>query len=183
MQRKRSPKTTRKVAPTGASVMRRRLFNPTIHPSTSSGVINFPVRQMWSCATTGDADWLWWLSLGAVVAIWPVGRPSQHQLPSSSPLRPVRLSSMEVVRLLLMAPPAATANEMAVKLSLFGTSAIRMKSNSPKQYHAPTSLPLDGLACLSANGFDTILRILHLSGPRLRRIGPLIQIEGQIGPP
>ena len=41
------------------------------------------------------ADWLWWLSLGAVVAIWPVGRPSQHQLPSSWPLRPVRLSSME----------------------------------------------------------------------------------------
>ena len=46
-------------------------------------------------ATSGDADWPWWLSLGAVVAIWPVGRPSQHQLPSSSPLRPVRLSSME----------------------------------------------------------------------------------------
>ena len=41
------------------------------------------------------ADWLWWLSLGAVVAIWPVGRPSQHQLPSSWPLQPVRLSSME----------------------------------------------------------------------------------------
>ena len=41
------------------------------------------------------ADWLRWLSLGAVVAIWPVGRPSQHQLPSSWPLRPVRPSSME----------------------------------------------------------------------------------------
>jgi len=39
-----------------------------------------------------------------------------------------------------------------------------------------------GLACLAANGFDTILRILHLSGPRLRRIGPLIQVERQIEP-
>src|SRR6476620_3663960 len=46
-----------------------------------------------------------------------------------------------VVRLLLMVPPAATANEMAVILSLFGTSAMRMKPKSPKQYHAPTSLP------------------------------------------
>ena len=46
-----------------------------------------------------------------------------------------------VVRLSLMAPPAATASEMAVILSLFGTSMMTTKSKSPKQYHAPTSFP------------------------------------------
>jgi hypothetical protein len=46
-----------------------------------------------------------------------------------------------IIRLFLMAPPAATASEMAVILSLFGTSVMRTKSKSPKQYHAPTSFP------------------------------------------
>ena len=50
--------------------------------STVQPTLSKPMRR--HLALTGSGGWL---SLGAVVAIWPVGRPSQHQLPSSSPLR------------------------------------------------------------------------------------------------
>ena len=56
---------------------------------------------------------------------------------------------------------------------------IKVAEAIPCAYHFAS----DSLARLVTNRFDTILRILHLSRPGLRRIGPLVHIERHVVPP
>jgi hypothetical protein len=41
----------------------------------------------------------------------------------------------------------------------------------------------DGLACRTSRGFNSVLRILELRGPRLRRVGYLVHVHRHVRPP